>query len=212
MAGNAPVSSYPPAMPITVRLRQSRASVQGVLRLYNASVQVKLVVLPIGVESSVSSTRAQWMPYARARIRAWTYLDFPAFDHTLIRDWKPEGAPDRTVVVHAAPGTPPDGLPTVTPIGVDDLIFENTNGVQFIPPRYVEWRGWLGEFSSPKTSHVFDGVSDTDQQSNLLRVALSTATNAQNGLRIPGWSDQHEGSLTHPVNTYGGYLQIGWSQ
>lgn len=209
-----PVTNFPVIMPILVGLRHANTYASGHLRLYKAHIELKLIVIPIMVGTPLTSTVEKWEPYVRVRMRMWTYIDAPSFSAMIIRDWKPADDPARVTSVlfnRAFVG----GLPTVYP-PIDDVVITDINGTPFIPPRMVEWRGWRGNFSFPKTEPIFQGDYNSSNQSNDLRKLISGTSNlsgrlTSSYLSIPGWSDQHEQSPAAPIKTYGGDVRIGFA-
>jgi hypothetical protein len=211
-----------PAIPVATTfpnsyLKNSRCPVHAELIVIVAQIEMSLV--PYKVDWTAEppppagdAERKVW-PYARVRISAQCGVraTLPNGECTMVRPWIPVGEPGHTVSLGIVNPEPGEGLgcvalPTVTP-NVDQIIYVDVEGRKLNPPLHVEWMGYLGAFSDPPTSEIWENADSCWTGESMTAYCLRLA-DALSGLTVPGWPFFSDSMPNDPNQVYGGHLRL----
>ena len=143
-------------------------------------------------------------PYTRARIQLWLG-HFPGpIDRVRTEDWRAADDPLREKTMRIRNNLGGFGIPGVQ--GDDDRLVYLLNGqTPFRVPWYIEWWGWLGEFSEP-------AIQDQWQDEACGNIFTAQLAASLSPLTIPSWSTHHDSKPFGTAReTYTGNMELSWT-
>lgn len=88
----------------------------------------------------------------------------------------------------------------------ESLMFFDSDGKQFLPGRFVEWRGMLGGHSNPSAEHQRFRLEYGGGSCGLVVERFNG-----HSITIPGWPTHTESNPDDPQQVYGGHIKLEFS-
>jgi hypothetical protein len=180
--------------------------VEAELILLSAKIEVTLDAKKINRRNPGSFPTREVYPHARAQITAecGVRARLPNGECVLTRSWLPQEHPDYAVALTIPLSC--RGFPVVSP-PLDEIVYVDSVGRRAIPPRFIRWKGYLGNLGVTAPEDVWAGAEQCQPGGEVRKRCLKLA-DALSPTRVEGWPYATDKNPADRAQVYGGAVAI----